>query len=80
MPTVCPKDRTTPHRPHQTSDITQRESLPLSSDGILKIPDIFQLTLSDSFLKTIPAMFNWVKSAESAGQSSMKLTLFCRKY
>ena len=33
------------HRPHQMSDITQWESLPLSSDGILKVPDIDQLEL-----------------------------------
>ena len=62
MPTVCPKDRITPapHRPHQTSDITKRESLPLSSDDIMKIPDIVQLELSDYFLTIIPVMFNWV--------------------
>ena len=62
MPTVCPKDRITPtpHRPQQTSDLTQRESLPLSSDGILKDPSIVKLELSDSFLKIIPAMFNRV--------------------
>ena len=58
MPTGCPKDCITPipHRPHQMLDITQ----PLSSDGILKVTDIVQLELSGSFLKVIPAMFNWV--------------------
>ena len=61
MPTVYPKDHITPtpHRLHQTSDITQPECLPLSSDGILNVPDIVQLQLSDSFLKIISAMFNW---------------------
>ena len=62
MPTVYPKDRitSTPHRPNQALDITQQKSLPLSLDGILKVSDIVQLELSDSFLKIIPAMSNCV--------------------
>ena len=52
MPTVCLKDHIThtPHRPHQTSDITQRESLSLS-DGILKLPDISNWSFLIFFLR-----------------------------